>query len=112
MKQKSSNREDIIARVKAIKEKTGLGLVGFCRKFGTDPIITQGWLSGKTAPPEYVVYLMECILDYEEEFGVLIHKSDGSVLITDNGFFYREGSVRTHYYNEMRKKGDTVMVNT
>ena len=60
---------DISNRIKALRKKTGLSQSKFSAKFGIPVRTIQQWEQGKSAPPEYVIKMMEYIL-YLEGAGI------------------------------------------
>ena len=57
---------DISDRIKELRKKTGLSQSKFSAKFGIPVRTLQQWEQGISAPPEYLVRMMEYIMLLEE----------------------------------------------
>lgn len=94
--------EETMKRMKEIKRRTGMGNKGLCKKFRLSTNDVMNWSAGRYGAPSSVLYMMEKILEYEEEYGVLIHTSSGKAIITDDGHYYSCKSSRARYHNGWR----------
>lgn len=59
--------------VKDLRKRTGLSQSKFASKFHIHPMNISHWERGDRTPPEYVIYMMNAILDLEDE----LHKEKG-----------------------------------
>ena len=57
---------DISEKIKELRKKTGLSQSKFSAKFGIPVRTLQQWEQGISAPPEYLVRMMEYIMLLEE----------------------------------------------
>ena len=57
--------------IKELRERTGLSQSKFAAKFYTTPVNISHWEQGVRKPPEYVVKMIERILDLELENNIL-----------------------------------------
>ena len=57
---------DISEKIKKLRKKTGLSQSKFSAKFGIPVRTLQQWEQGISAPPEYLVRMMEYIMQLEE----------------------------------------------
>lgn len=51
----------------ALAERAGLTTAKLGQKFGIPRRTTQHWATGERTPPEYVLRMIETILDFEEK---------------------------------------------
>ncbi|WP_049962527.1 helix-turn-helix domain-containing protein [Oribacterium sp. FC2011] len=57
---------DISVKIKELRKKTGLSQSKFSAKFGIPVRTLQQWEQGISAPPEYLIRMMEYIMLLEE----------------------------------------------
>ena len=53
--------------IREICEQFGLGQTALARRFGIPLRTVQHWYSGARTPPDYVVAMIQTILDYEKK---------------------------------------------
>lgn len=67
----------VTMKIKTLRKKTGLSQNAFARRFGIPVRTLQQWEQGKSAPPAYVISMMERLLESEGDYEAPIQEDAG-----------------------------------